>query len=107
MSKALFAVVLALVSLPLAASHLSEADVVKMENRCEKLRQEKLAPQKAAVLKQCLDSGEGDRATCEAKAGAYGEIQTGAIRRPGKYYDLPECQESYRARKHYDINPGR
>lgn len=102
-------VVLSLAMLPLgaAASHLSEAEVVEMENRCEALRQEKLAPEKAAVLQQCLNEGKQDQAACEAEAANYGELQMGAIRRPGKYYDLPECQESYRARKHFDINPGR
>ena len=30
-----------------------------------------------------------------------------AIRKMGKYYDLPVCVESYKARKHYHINPGR
>ena len=95
------------IAVPALSSHLSEQEVVAMETRCEKLRQQKLAPEKAAVLKQCLAEGELDQAGCEAKAGAYGERKTGAIFRPGKYYDLPECEDSYRARKHYDLNPGR
>ena len=78
-----------------------------MENRCEKLRQQKLAPEKAAVLERCLAEGELERDGCESLAGKYGETQTGAIFRPGKYYDLPECEEAYRARKHFDLNPGR
>jgi hypothetical protein len=90
-----------------AASHLSEAEVMEMERRCDQLRQQKLAPEKAAVLKQCLDAGELDRAACQQKAAEYGEQQTAPLRRPGKYYDLPECQEAYQARKHYDLNPGR
>ena len=94
-------------AVPALSSHLSEEEVVAMETQCEKLRQENLAPEKAAVLKQCLAEGELDQAGCEAKAGAYGERKTGAIFRPGKYYDLPECEEAYQARRHFDVNPGR
>lgn len=96
-----------LVGLPAVASHLSEAEVVAMEQRCNKLRQEKLAPEKAAVLNQCLNSGEMDREACRQKAAEYGEMQVAPIYRPAKYSDLPECIEAYKARKHYDINPGR
>ena len=88
------------------ASHLSEAEVSDMERACETLRQEKLKPEKTAVLQQCLNEG-GDQASCEQRAAAYGERSTGAIRRLGKYYDLPECIEAYDARRHYRINPGR
>lgn len=100
-------VAVALAALPAAGSHLTEKQVVTLEDACEKLRQEKLAPEKATVLRNCLASGEYTQAECEAQAGAYGEIQTGAIRRLGKYYDLPECEEAYRAREHYNLNPGR
>ncbi len=100
-------VVFASLALPAGASHLSEADVIAMEDACQALRSEKLAPEKAAVYEDCLKAGETSEADCEAQAEAYGEIQTGAIRTLGKYYDLPECEEAYRARKHYDLNPGR
>lgn len=89
------------------ASHLSEAEVIAMEEACQVLRQEKLAPEKAAVLENCLRSGEYDEVACQARSAAYGEIQAGAIRRLGKYYDLPKCEKAYRARKHFNMNPGR
>ena len=101
------ALLIQLAAFPAAASHLSEADVVAMEQRCNKLRQEKLAPEKAAVLRQCLASGEADRETCRQKAADYGEMQVAPVYRPAKYSDLPECVEAYKARKHYDLNPGR
>ncbi len=106
MNRWLLALVLGLLAAPGIGSHLTEDEVIAMEDACEKLRQEKLAPEKAEVLEQCLASGEYDQAECERQAGEYGEIKTGAIRRPGKYYDLPECEEAYRARKHFHINPG-
>ena len=46
-------------------------------------------------------------AACEEKHADYGEIKTGAIRKLGKYYDLPVCEDAYQARKHYKLNPGR
>ncbi|MDJ0879508.1 MAG: hypothetical protein QNI86_12900 [Halieaceae bacterium] len=107
MPRILSVLFVALLSLPAFASHLSEAEVVAMENACQKLRQQKLAPEKAAVLQQCLAGGEKSESECKSEAAGYGEIQTGAIRRLGKYYDLPECQEAYRAREHFKINPGR
>lgn len=107
MSRVLTGVFLILLAGFSHASHLSEAEVVAMEEACQALRQEKLAPEKAAVLENCLQSREYDEAECQAQSAAYGEIQTGAIRRLGKYYDLPECEAAYRARKHFNINPGR
>ncbi len=107
MSRILIALFLALLASSSLGSHLSEDEVVAMEEACEKLRQEKLAPEKAAVLKRCLSAGKNTRRECEAQAGAYGEIRTGAIRRPGKYYELPECEAAYRAREHFRVNPGR
>lgn len=101
------ALLIQLGAFPVAASHLTEADVVAMEQRCNALRQEKLAPEKAAVLRQCLDSGEADRETCRQKAAEYGEMQVAPVYRPARYSDLPECVEAYKARKHYDLNPGR
>ncbi len=92
---------------PAGASHLSEAEVLAMEEACQSLRAAKLAPEKAAVYKNCMASGEAGEPECEAQAGAYGEIRTGAIRTLGKYYDLPECEKAYRAREHFKINPGR
>ena len=108
MRKFMIAALLAQVAaLPAAPSHLTEAEVVAMEQRCNALRQEKLAPEKASVLQQCLDSGEMDREGCRQKAAEYGEMQVAPIYRPAKYSDLPECVEAYKARKHYDLNPGR
>ena len=91
---------------PVQASHLSEAEVVTLEQACEVARERKLQPEKAALLQQCLAERELDRAVCEQRAGEYGERTTGAIRRLGKYYDLPECEKAYAARKHYRLNPG-
>ncbi len=92
---------------PVDASHLSEAEVVAMEEACQSLRAEKLAPEKAAVYQDCMATGKSSEPECESQASAYGEIRTGAIRTLGKYYDLPECEEAYRAREHFKINPGR
>jgi hypothetical protein len=101
-----------LLTLPLLASlaqasHLSEEEVLAMEKTCQDLREAKLAPERAALIQQCVREGEGDSAGCTKMYSTYGEYQPGAIRKVGKYNDLPECQEAYRARKHFHVNPGR
>ena len=85
---------------------MSEEEVLALEQSCEVARERKLKPEKAAVLQQCLRAGASDQQACERQAGAYGERSTGAIRKLGKYYDLPECVAAYDARKHYRLNPG-
>ncbi len=104
-----FAALLILLALATAtqASHLSEKEVLALESACEELRQERLAPERVAVLRQCLDRGEQSNEECQQEAEAYGEMQAAPFYRPAKYADLPQCQEAYKARKHYDLNPGR
>lgn len=93
-------------SMPLQATHLREADVEALEATCEELRAALLAPEKLDVLDQCLDSGEADVESCRDKAGKAGESRhVGTNYFVGEHYDLPECVEAYRARKHYQVNP--
>ena len=101
------AVLLAAWQAPASASHLSEAEVIAMEEKCQELRKEKLGPEKEGYRLACIEAGEVDEATCAEQAAQYGEIKTGGVRMLGKYYDLPECVEAYRARKHFRVNPGR
>ena len=100
-------ILLALLGLPAGASHLSEQDVLALEATCEQLRQERLAPERRALLRQCQQSGQKSGEECAQEASEYGEMQVAPFYRPAKYSDLPECQEAYKARKHYDLNPGR
>ncbi len=93
--------------MPAQASHLSEEEVNVLLQACEDAREEKLMPERDILVQQCLQAGEGDMAACEEKNADYGEIKTGAIRKLGKYYDLPVCEDAYKARKHYKLNPGR
>lgn len=104
-AKALWPVPL-LVSLPLAASHLTEEEVAAMEAKCQERRSELLAPEKLDVLDECLAAGEEGVEACRAKAARQGEVRViGTNYRVGEHYDLPECVEAYRARKHYQVNP--
>lgn len=92
---------------PAQASHLSGEEVSAMEQACQDAREKKLMPEREILIQQCIQSGEGDMAACAEKNADYGEIKTGAIRTLGKYYDLPVCEQAYKARKHYHVNPGR
>jgi hypothetical protein len=97
---------LLLASLPLQASHLTEEEVIALEEKCQERRSELLAPEKLEVLDTCLAAGEEGEEACREKAAQEGEMRIiGTNYRVGKYYDLPECVEAYRARKHYQVNP--
>ncbi len=93
--------------MPAMASHLSEKEVANLEQQCDADREEKLAPERAAVLRQCLAEGQLDGDACVDKASQYGEPSMGAIRTLGRYYDLPSCVEAFEARSHFQLNPGR
>ena len=97
--------VLLLFAAGLNASHLSQADVDALMQTCEEKRAALLAPERIAVVERCMREGEGDQAQCEELYKNYGERTTGAIRKAGKYYDLPECEQAWDARKHYKMNP--
>jgi hypothetical protein len=106
MYRSVFTLLVTLLAISADASHLSEKEVLAIEASCQQLRQERLAPERKAVLRQCLESGEKDGEECRQEAAEYGEMQVAPFFRPAKYSDLPECQEAYKARKHYDLNPG-
>ncbi len=97
-----------MITAPLAgASHLSQADVDALLDACEASRESKLAPERVAVVERCMREEGLDQGSCSEKNKNYGEATTGAIRKLGKYYDEPECEEAYSARKHFKLNPGR
>lgn len=97
---------LILTSLPSLASHLTEEDVLALEARCQERRSELLAPEKLEVLDNCMAAGEESVEACRDKAAKEGEMRViGTNYRVGKYYDIPECVEAYKARKHYHVNP--
>jgi hypothetical protein len=92
---------------PALASHLSQAEVDALQQACEEKRQALLGPERIAIIERCMRKGEGDQAQCTEIYQNYGERTTGAIRKLGKYYDLPECQQAWDAQKHFKMNPGR
>lgn len=100
-------ILLLLVAQHSLASHLSQAKVDELMEACEAARATKLAPERRVAIENCMHKGEGDQEQCTKLYGHYGDRTTGGIRKLGKYYDLPECEKSYRARKHYKMNPGR
>ena len=105
-AKAFWPVIPLLVSLPIVASHLTEEQVAALEAKCQERRAELLDPQKLEVLDECLAAGEEGVTACREKAARQGEVRViGPHHRVGEHYDLPECVEAYRARKHYQVNP--
>ena len=97
---------LLLISATAVASHLTEEDVVALEEKCQAARSEKLLPEKFEALDECIAEGTEDAASCEERAAEYGEKRVvGTNVFIGEHYDLPECVEAYRARKHFHVNP--
>ena len=93
-------------SVSVEASHLREADVEALEEKCQASREKLLADEKVEAYDTCKAAGELDELGCREKAAQEGEMRRiGTNYRVGEYYDIPECVEAYRARKHYQVNP--
>ncbi len=103
----LLAVVFGFAALGVQASHLSQADVDKLMEACEEQREAKLGPERVILVERCMREEDLGQDACTKKYENYGERETGAIRKLGKYYDIPVCEEAWSARKHYKLNPGR
>ena len=81
-----------------AAEVTSVADLSlqELDARCERAREAKIAPLRAAEIESCKRDTRNDPAWCEsfnADFGEGGRTVTGAIR-PRMFDDLPECVEA-------------
>jgi hypothetical protein len=73
------------------------AKQAELDARCEQARQEKLAPERAAAIEECVEKKQKeDRAACERFYRDYGE-RSG--RRPALFYWLPACDEAHAFRE--------
>lgn len=77
-----------------------EAKQARLDAACEAARERKLAPERAALVEECVVEGyREDRAACERFYADYGN-QAG--RRAALYYDLPECVAAFEHRRSQD-----
>ena len=85
--------------LPVTAN-AEEKDIANLKAACEAAREQKLAPEREALIKECIDKGK-EEDHCKryySDYGAGGRTAAGGARGP-KYFDLPECQELDRAER--------
>ncbi len=70
----------------------------KLDQACESARQEKLIPERKALVEQCVKEGKPrpDRASCERFYSDHGN-QSGS--RAPLYMDLPQCVEAHEFRQ--------
>lgn len=85
-----------------AADQTDAARQAELDRRCEAARDEKLAPIRADIYAECLDSRKGDQAYCRRYADGYNGERIGGSPR---FYELPQCEEAFRFRNR-DRSPG-
>lgn len=89
---ALGLVLILITSTPLTATAYDRAEKDRLNAECEAAREQKLAPQRAAYVEECVAKGERDRASCERYYSDYGNQAGG---RAPLYYNLPECVKAF------------
>jgi hypothetical protein len=87
---------------------ITEISLADLDRRCENAREEKIAPLRKAEIANCIKTGTGDQAWCDAFWVDYGaptQTVSGAFI-PGLFYDLPECAEAWEERNRRGLYPG-
>jgi hypothetical protein len=65
----------------------------RLDAECEAARERKLAPERKALVEECIEKGyREDRAACER---FYADHGNQAGNRAALYYDLPECVAAF------------
>ena len=79
---------------------VTEAEVTKLQQQCEAVRKEALAPIRAQRTQACIDQQLRSKDHCERYYTTYGNVSPGpsGAAQQGYFYDLPECQAWLQAR---------
>lgn len=83
---------------------MDRMDARQLEELCEQEREKRLAPERARLVRQCIERGDKSKRWCQD----YYEDWGSAVRsspttvRPALYYDLPECIAAREAREKQD-----
>jgi len=79
-----------------AVADTGDADrQAELDRRCEAARDEKLAPIREEIYRECRADRKGDEAYCRRYANGYNGERIGGAPR---FYELPECEEAFRFR---------
>jgi hypothetical protein len=79
---------------------VTDAEVRKLQQQCEAVREKSLAPIRARRTQDCIDQQLRSKAHCERYYTTYGNVAPGPSGAPqqGYFYNLPECQAWLQAR---------
>ena len=96
-----------LVSLPVMA--LNDADVKRMQDKCEAARNKALEPVRARKTQACIEQQLRSKGHCERYYTTYGNVTPSPSGAPqvGYFYDLPECQAWLDAREKLRVSRSR
>ena len=90
---------------PMVAMADRAADVAALEAKCERERQAKIAPLRAAEIAKCKTQ-RSDAESCETFWADYGNAvhtSNGAMT-PRLFDDLPSCVAAFKARQEFELN---
>ncbi|MEH6634616.1 MAG: hypothetical protein V7700_03815 [Halioglobus sp.] len=98
-SKWLFSLLLGAL-LTASALAVTDAEVKQLQQQCEVVRKEALAPMRAQKTQTCIDQQLRSKERCEHYYTTYGNVAPGPSGAPqqGYFYNLPECQSWLEAR---------
>lgn len=79
---------------------ITQMSLSDLDRRCEKAREEKIAPLRAAEIANCVEAGTGDQDWCETFWADYGDpvLTVSGHLTPRMFHDLPECTEAHNER---------
>ena len=79
---------------------VTDAEVRKLQQQCEAVREKSLAPIRARRTQDCIDQQLRSKDHCERFYTTYGNVAPGPSGAPqqGYFYNLPECQAWLQAR---------
>lgn len=88
---------------------VTEAEVDRLGQDCEAVRQKALAPIRADRTRACIEQQLRSKGHCERYYTTYGNVTIGPTGAPkkGYFYDLPECQDWLEARKKLEAERSR
>jgi len=73
-------------------SLLASKSIQELDSLCERAKEKRLAPEREAKIRSCIQSGENDPERCESYWATYGDAgREGRLFRSQKYSSLPEC----------------
>ena len=79
---------------------VTDAEVKKLQQQCEAVREVSLAPIRAQRTQSCIDQQLRSKDHCERYYRTYGNVAPGpsGAAQQGYFYNLPECQAWLQAR---------